>query len=315
MLNRRHLRVKVLQTLYSFHQSENKTLKVFEKSLLKSVDEVFEMYISVLSLFTEVADYASIDADERANKHLPEEDDLRANLKLQTNKFILALRKNPEYLENIMKYKISWSYDPEIVKAIFSQLKASEEYHAYLIEKDTSIQKDKDIIKYIFKKIILKLPVIEQVFEEKFINWPIDKEVLQALIAKTLKNFSSNDPKENKLAELFPNEVEDIEFIVDLLNKAIANDETYHLLIAQKTKNWDAERIAMMDILLMKLAITEFEHFSSIPLKVSINEYLEISKEFSTPKSNSFINGILDKILADLKSSDKIHKFGRGLLE
>jgi transcription antitermination protein NusB len=287
MLNRRHLRVKVLQTLYSFHQSENKTLKVFEKSLLKSVDEVFEMYISVLSLFTEVADYASIDADERANKHLPEEDDLRANLKLQTNKFILALRKNPEYLENIKKYKISWSYDPEIVKAIFSQLKGSEEYHAYLIEKDTSIQKDKDIIKYIFKKIILKLPVIEQVFEEKFINWPIDKEVLQALIAKTFKNFSSNDPKENKLAELFPNEVEDIEFIVDLLNKAIANDETYHLLIAQKTKNWDAERIAMMDILLMKLAITEFEHFSSI----------------------------LDKILADLKSSDKIHKFGRGLLE
>ena len=315
MLNRRHLRVKVLQTLYAYHQSENKAVNAFQKNLLKSVDEVYEMYIWVLSLFIEVADYASIDAEDRANKHLPGEDDLNANTKLQTNKFIVALRKNAEYQENVKKYKISWNFDPEVARSIFTELKNSEEYQLYLKQDDHSISKEKDIIKHIFKRIILKLPGVEQVFEEKFINWPTDKEVLQALIAKTFKNFSSEDPKENQLATLCPNWAEDRDFIVDLFIKSIANDEDSQELIAQKTKNWEAERIAMMDTLLMKLAITEFIHFSSIPVKVTINEYLEISKEFSTPKSNSFINGILDKILIDLKTAGKIHKFGRGLIE
>jgi N utilization substance protein B len=321
MLNRRHLRVKVLQALYAFHQSvreesvQKNGVKPFEKNLLKSVDEVYEMYIWVLSLLIMVADYVSIDAEERANKHLPSEGDLNASTKLQNNKFINVLRKNSEYLDKVKEYKISWSFDPEIVRYIFTELKNSPEYQAYLQQDDQSIQKEKDIIKYIFKKINLKLPAVEQVFEERFINWSVDKEVLQALVAKTFKNFSSEKPEENKLAQLCPNWKEDSEFIIDLFNKSIAHDEEYQELIAHKTKNWEAERIAMMDTLLMKMAITEFIHFSSIPVKVSINEYLEISKEFSTPKSNSFINGILDKILDDLKSTGKIHKFGRGLIE
>ena len=315
MLNRRHLRVKVLQTLYAYYQSQNKAVNVFEKSLLKSVDEVYEMYIWVLSLLIEVADYVSVNAEERANKHLPSEDDLNADIRLQNNKFIATLRKNQEYLENVKKYKISWDFDPEVAKNIFTELKTSEEYQAYLKQEDLTILKDKDIIKHIFKKIILKLPAVEQVFEEKFINWPTDKEVLQALIAKTFKNFSSENAKENKLAPLCPNWTEDREFIIDLFRRSIADNDENQESIAQKTKNWEAERIAMIDTLLMKMAITEFIHFSSIPVKVTINEYLEISKEFSTPKSNSFINGILDKILADLKLTGKIHKFGRGLIE
>jgi N utilization substance protein B len=315
MLNRRHLRVKVLQALYACHQSENSVPKVFEKNLLKSVDQVYEMYIWVLSLLIEVADHVSVDAEERANKYLPTEGDLNASTKLQKNKFINALRKNPEYSENVKKYKISWDFDPEIAKIILTELKSSPEYQGYLQQEDQSIQKEKDIIKYIFKKIILKLPAIEQIFEERFINWSVDKEVLQALIAKTFKNFSSEDPRENSLAQLCPNWEEDRNFIIDLFNKCLTHDKEYQELIAQKTKNWEAERIAMVDTLLMKMAITEFVHFSSIPVKVSINEYLEISKEFSTPKSNSFINGILDKILDDLKSTGKIHKFGRGLIE
>jgi N utilization substance protein B len=322
MLNRRHLRVKVLQALYGCHQTapdevlrEKSVLKAYEQKLLKSVDEVYEMYIWVLSLLIQVADYVPVDAEERANKHIPLEGDLNASTKLQNNKFINALRKNPEYSEKAKKYKVSWDFDPEITRIILTELKSSPEYQVYLQQDDQSIQKEKDIIKYIFKKIILKLPAIEQVFEEKFINWQVDKEVLQALIAKTFKNFTSEDPKENSLAQLCPNWEEDREFIIDLFNKCIAHDKEYQEFIAQKTKNWEAERIAMIDTLLMKMAITEFVHFSSIPLKVSINEYLEISKEFSTPKSNSFINGILDKILDDLKSTGKIHKFGRGLIE
>jgi N utilization substance protein B len=303
-----------LQALYAYHQSENKEVRVFEKSLLKSVDQVNEMYIWLLSLLIEVADYVPVDAEERAQKHLPSEHDLNASTKLHTNKFITGLRENPDYIDGVKKYKVSWNFDPEIARSIFMSLKAMPEYTAYLEQSDESIRAEKDIIKHIFKKLILKSPGIEQVFEEKFINWQVDKEVLQALVAKTFKNFSSENLKENKLAEVVANWGEDREFIIELFNKTVAYDSEFQELIAQKTKNWEAERIAMMDVLLMKMALTELVTFSSIPVKVTINEYIEISKEFSTPKSNTFINGILDKIYADLKSAGRIRKFGRGLI-
>jgi N utilization substance protein B len=303
-----------LQVLYSYQQSQVKEILPYEKALLQSVDKVYEMYIWLLSLLIEVADYSIIDAEERANKFLPSEEDLNASVKIQNNLFIASLKQNPEYLAGVKKYKISWDFDPEVRKSIFITLKASEEYKTFLGLTDHTIQKDKDIIKFIFKKLILKSPGIEQIFEEKFINWSVDKDVLQALVAKTFKNFSSVNPEENKLAEICPNWDEDKSFLIELLKKVISFEKEYQELIAQKTKNWDSERIALMDTLLMRMAITELIHFSTIPVKVTMNEYIEISKEFSTPKSNSFINGILDKILADLKSAGKLRKTGKGLL-
>ena len=315
MLNRRHLRVKALQVLYSYQQSEVKELLPFEKALLLSVDKVHEMYFWLLSLLIEVADYSIIDADERANKHLPSEADLNVNAKLHNNLFIYSLKQNKEYLAAIKKYKISWSFDPEISKSIFISLKNSPEFTSFNDLSVHTIQSDKDVIKYIFKKLILKSPGIEQIFEEKFINWPVDKEVLQALVAKTFKNFSSENPDENKLAQVCPNWDEDRPFMLDLFKKVVSFESEYQEIIGQKTKNWDSERIAVMDTLLMRMAITELVHFHLIPVKVTMNEYIEIAKEFSTPKSNSFINGILDKILAELKASGKLHKSGRGLME
>ena len=315
MLNRRHLRVKALQVLYSYQQSEVKEILPFEKALLLSVDKVHEMYFWLLSLLIEVADYSIIDAEERANKHLPSEADLNVNAKLHNNLFIYSLKQNKEYLAAIKKYKISWSFDPEISKSIFISLKNSPEFTSFNDLPVHTIQSDKDVIKYIFKKLILKSPGIEQIFEEKFINWPVDKEVLQALVAKTFKNFSSENPDENKLAQVCPNWDEDRPFMLDLFKKVVSFESEYQEIIGQKTKNWDSERIAVMDTLLMRMAITELVHFHLIPVKVTMNEYIEIAKEFSTPKSNSFINGILDKILAELKASGKLHKSGRGLME
>lgn len=315
MLNRRHLRVKAMQVLYSYQQSEVKEILPFEKALLLSVDKVHEMYFWLLSLLIEVADYSIIDADDRANKHLPSEADLNVNAKLHNNLFIYSLKQNKEYLAAIKKYKISWSFDPEISKSIFISLKNSPEFTSFNDLPVHTIQSDKDVIKYIFKKLILKSPGIEQIFEEKFINWPVDKEVLQALVAKTFKNFSSENPDENKLAQVCPNWDEDKPFMLDLFKKVVSFESEYQEIIGQKTKNWDSERIAVMDTLLMRMAITELVHFHLIPVKVTMNEYIEIAKEFSTPKSNSFINGILDKILAELKASGKLHKSGRGLME
>ena len=315
MLNRRHLRVKTLQVLYSYQQSESKEVKPFENALLQNVDKVFEMYVWLLSLLIEVAEYSVIDVEERANKHLPSEEDLNASDLLMSNLFIVALKQNPEYLAAVKKYKISWDFDPEIAKSIFATLKLSSEYKEFINIPEHTLRSDKDIIKFIFKKLILKSPGIEEVFEEKFINWPVDKEVLQALVAKTFKNFSSIKPVENHLAQMCPNWDEDRPFILDLFNKVIAFENEYQELISQKTKNWEAERIAVMDTLLMRMAIVELVHFPSVPIKVTMNEYIEIAKEFSTPKSNSFINGILDKILADLKEKGKVRKTGRGLIE
>ena len=293
MLNRRHLRVKVLQSLYAYHQTTGGDIKLHEKNLLQSIDKVYEMYIWMLSLISEVVNYAEIDAMERANKHLPTADDLNANVKILSNRFDLSLKKNKDFLAGVKKYKIAWDFEPELVK----------------------IQTDKDIIKFIFKKVILKSSLAEQVFEDMFIYWPVDKDVLQALIAKTFKNFAYDDPEQNKLAEVTGNWEEDREFIVNLFEDSIRYNKDYQELITGKTQNWEPDRIAMMDTLLMKMAIAEFVNFTSIPVKVTINEYLEISKEFSTPKSNSFINGILDKILFDLKAQNKVKKIGRGLIE
>jgi N utilization substance protein B len=314
MLNRRHLRIKILQSLYAYQMSENKDIRAHEKTLLQGVDKVYEMYIWMLSLIDEVVQYASVDAEERANKYLPNESDLKPNLKILENKFIQSLKRNTDYIAAVKKYKSYWDFDPELTKSLFVTLKNSPEYQAYYELTDDSIQASKDIIKFIFKKVILKSTLAEQVFEDRFINWPIDKDVLQAMIAKTFKNFSDENFAKNKLAD-FSNWVEDREFTTELFLQTLRNDSDYQELISNKTQNWDAERIALMDILLMKMAICEFMNFSSIPVKVTINEYLEISKEYSTPKSNLFINGILDKILYELKAGNKIRKFGRGLLE
>ena len=313
MLNRRHLRVKVMQTLYAYSLSEDKQVKDFEKALFTSVDEVNQMYIWTLNLLDEVAEYVLIDAEGRANKFLPTEKDKVYTTKLNNNTFIESLRQNRNYLECVKKYDVSWSFDPEIVRSIFSQLKESEEYLAYLKQEDRSIAAEKDIIKFIFKKIILKTPDIEQTLEARFINWPVDKEVLQAMIAKTFKNFSSENPTQNKLADLTPNWDEDSEFISDLLKLTIRHGNEYHEMISVKTKNWESDRIALVDDLLMRMAISELVNFSTIPVKVTINEYIELSKSFSTAKSNTFINGILDKILAELSEQGRIQKEGRGL--
>ncbi|MDM1049424.1 transcription antitermination factor NusB [Sphingobacterium hotanense] len=315
MLNRRHLRVKVMQVLYAYSLSEDKNLPDFEKSLLKNVEEVDEMYIWTLNLLDEVAEYVLIDVEGIANKWIPSvKDQTFSSTKLNSNTFIESLRQNREYLEKVKRYKVDWSYDPEIVRSIFAQLKESEAYLEYLEQEDRSISTEKDIIKYIFKKLILKSTDVEQAFEARFINWPVDREVLQAMIAKTFKNFSSEVPAKNQLAELTPSWIEDKDFILDLLKLTIKYAKEYQELISEKTKNWEADRIALIDNLLMRMAITELIHFPTIPVKVTINEYIELSKAFSTLKSSTFINGILDKILSDLTTQRRIKKEGRGLI-
>ncbi|MGY4384764.1 N utilization substance protein B [Pedobacter sp. UYP24] len=295
--------------------TDKRDLPSAKKALMLSIDNVYEMYIWMLSLLVEVTEYTGIDADERANKHLPTADDLNPNLKLLNNKFVLVLKTNPEFVSSIHKYRMNWMADPEFVRTIFNTLKVTPEYLAYLADEDNSLEESKNIIKFIFRKIILKSHNIIQAFEDKFISWSVDKEVMQGMVAKTFKNFTSENPASNKLTPISQDWVEDSKFVEDLFLYTLKNDKEYQAYIAERTKNWDSERIALMDTILMKMAICELLNFPSIPVKVTINEYLDLSKDYSTPKSNSFINGILDKIMGDLKRNNNIKKIGRGLIE
>ena len=315
MLNRRHLRIKALQNIYAWHMTEKKDTVSSQKLLMESIDSVYEMYIRMLALLVDVTEYTAVDAIERANKHLPTAEDLNPNQKLLHNKFIEVLKKNPEYSALVNKYQVNWHADPDLVKSIFIKLKETKEYVAYLAEEGETLESSKEIIKFIFRKVLLKNQNIIQAFEDKFINWPVDSEVMKGMIAKTLKNFTNEDPFKNKLTPISADWPEDSAFVKDLFVHTLKNDSKYQELIGERTKNWESERIALMDTILMKMAICEMMNFTSIPVKVTINEYLELSKDYSTPKSNSFINGILDKILNDLKRTNSIKKIGRGLIE
>lgn len=295
--------------------ADKKDIKGDLKTLMQSIDSVYEMYIWMLSLMVEVTEFTANDAAERANKYIKTAEDINPNMKLLHNKFSVLMQQNPEYVSAVKKYKVDWGFDPEIRKTVYNSLKASKEYADYLADPNESLESSKDIIKYIFRKIILKNQAIIQVFEEKFINWQVDHEVMKGMVAKTLKNFTSDDPFKNKLTEISADWVEDSKFVQDLFVHTLQNDAKYQEMIADRTKNWESERIALMDTILMKMAICELLNFPSIPVKVTINEYLELSKDYSTPKSNSFINGILDKILGDLKKNNTIKKIGRGLIE
>jgi transcription antitermination protein NusB len=315
MLNRRHLRIKGLQTIYAYHQAEVRDLRAFEKNLLSDIQKVQEYYIYLLLLIVELASFEEEDAKERKTKHLPSKEDMDSKALLSDNLFIKLLKDHEQFNQMVKKYKLNWAGETVLLREIYNKLKSIQEYKDQADLKEKNYKSDQDFILFIYKNVIFQFPLLEQHLEEKNINWSVDENIVESMVLKTIKNFKDTDISENKLVPLTANWEDDSHFILELFQKTVLNDKQYGEYIADKTKNWDVERIALIDTILMKMAITEMIHFSSIPVKVSMNEYIDISKEFSTPKSKIFINGILDKILVDLKKNDLINKTGRGLIE
>lgn len=315
MLNRRHLRIKAFQTIYAFQQAEVKDRKQFEKILLESVLSVHHAYIKSLQLLIELSDFEEMDVTERSAKFLPTADDLSAKAALQNNQFIALLKTDAGFNALIKKYKISWNGEDVLMRELYNKLKADEQYKKYAMSENNSLDDDRECLLHLYKTIIIPDPLLEQYFEENFINWPVDKQSVDGMVLKSIRAFKANAMDKVDILPITANWQEDEEFVLNLFNKTLLYAEEYGKLIADKTQNWEVDRIALVDVILMKMAIAELVHFKSIPTKVSMNEYIDISKEFSTPKSKSFINGILDKILADLKAGGQIQKIGRGLME
>lgn len=315
MLNRRHLRIKVLQTLYAFTQSNNSNLVAGEKELLHGVDKMYDLYIYYLTMFDSFTHFAELKMEEAKRKRFAKEEDLNPNLKFINNRFIALLKENYAIKNASIATKINWSGDVEqdVLKKLYNSLTQNEIYIDYMDSEEQSFEEDKNFIVKLFRKEICNFELLLHFFEEKSIYWQDDIDLVCSMVIKTLKMFKSPEDVDKEILPLYKDDEED--FIKELFRKGLKNLEENYTIIAEQTKNWESDRIALMDRLLMNLAITEAQAFPYIPTNVTLNEYIEISKFYSTPKSNSFINGVLDKIFTAMQKDGSIKKIGRGLIK
>lgn len=313
MISRRVIRTKVLQVLYAYYTSTEKSLTSTEKELFFCIGKSYDLYHYLMALVLEIADYAEQKIELRRNKHQPTHEDLHPNTKFISNQVLGQLRGNRQLNAYINQKKLSWANHPELIKDLYQFLIESDFYQEYMADSNRSFLDDRKFIDKVFTNIILVTEDLYEVLEEQSIYWNDDVEFTVTMISKTIKKFHPHTDSDQRLLPLFKDE-DDREFARDLLRRTIINHDELRALIKEHSSNWDLERIAFMDILIMQLAITEFLYFPSIPTKVSLNEYIELSKYYSTEKSRNFINGILDKTLKDLKKSEKINKAGRGLI-
>ncbi len=314
MLNRRILRVKVMQALYAFFQSPNTDMVKAQKGLMLSIERVYELYLYYLILPVALAEVAEVQMEEAKNKVLPNPEDLNPNRKFVDSYVIEALRNNQALNLQLSKYKVSWSSETDFLRKLWKKVKQSDLYRDFLLAEDNAADHRKFIERF-FKQFILDNEDIYSSFQEKSIYWDFeDSDYTLNMVIRYIGKIKAVD-RYKALPNIYKEPEEDLNFVKSLFVKIIANNEALSKKIDEKTKNWEMDRIAVLDVLLMKMAVIEFTEFSSIPVKVSMNEYIELSKFFSSPKSSLFINGVLDKILADLQSENKVKKTGRGLLQ
>jgi transcription antitermination protein NusB len=312
MLNRRHLRVKVLQSLYAFIQSGNDDLAVGEKEMLFGIEKIYDLYLYQFSLLGELRNQALRAMDENRSKRLPSPHDLNPNTRFVDNQCLRMIADSGS-LENLCsKRKIIWNNDLDLVRKLLAHIQQQKYYQKYMEMPVSSLDDDVEFVVKLIKKDLLHFELLHHFYEEKSIYWLDDWELVNKMLIKTLKNITEKDTAGIELLDLFK-ENEDREFARDLFKRTLLNQEDLDKIIAAKTQNWDIDRIALMDIIIMKMAITEILKFPQVPVKVSLNEYIELSKMYSTPKSKVFINGILDKLVEEFVSENKINKIVKGI--
>lgn len=314
MLNRRHIRIKVMQTLYAFKGTESDDIKKDEKFLLQSLESMYDLHLVILSLMVEVQKRAEDYLQKTQNKFLATKEEKNPNAKFINNEVLKLLRDNEVLAEEIEKRKLNvWYLDFEYVDIIFKAITESDLYKDYMKTKTSDFHEDKLFVIDMFSEIIAPNDKLYEYFEDKKLTWLDDLPIVNTGILKLLKKIKPS-PKSNFFTPSLYKDLDDRDFAIELFKKTFLNRTALNNEIAERTTNWDSERIANLDAVLLQMAICEFQKFPSIPVKVTINEYLEIAKEYSTPKSSFFINGILDKIVKEYTSQGKLNKIGRGLM-
>ncbi len=312
MINRRHIRVKVMQSVYAMLQSHNDDIIREEKFLKHSILKMYDLYVLNLQLLVEVQKHAAKKIALSKKKILATKEDLKPNTKFLDNKIINAISESigvEGYIE--LNNLTNWELDSEYVKIIFDELQKSDLYKNYLDTVEDSFKVDKAFVIDFFKEIIAPNDKLGEYFEDTMISWTDDIPFVNTWVVKTLSKQKENNTF--ILGNLYKDR-DDEDFVSRLFKKTVLKHKAFEEIITEKTPNWETERIADIDMILLKMSLAEFMHFPSIPTRVTINEYIEVSKDYSTEKSSYFINGVLDKISKDFVESKKIVKIGRGLL-
>lgn len=314
MLNRRHLRIKVLQTLYAFYQEGEGDAGKAEKALFFSIDKMEEMYIYLLTLIVEMQGAAIDRIEAGKNKQLPSKEDLHPNTKFVTNRPLRILANSKALRKKAEDLGVTWSDNRDLVKKEFKMLIETEDYKEYMESEERGFAHDRDFLLRFFKRHMINFELLHDYFEEKSVFWNDDLDLISSMTIKTIKTIKENDD-DVELLPLWKGDDDEEDFVKTLYRRSLSLAEENESIISEYTKNWEIERIALMDTILMKMAMAEVRSFPSIPAKVSMNEYIELSKYYSTPKSNGFINGVLDQSFAKLKEDGLVEKTGRGLIE
>ncbi len=315
LLNRRHLRIKIMQNLYAHYTEGSGEAGKSEKALFFSIEKMHEMYLYLLTLIVEMQGAAIERIEAGRNKQLPTHEDLHPNTKFVTNRIIRKLVNSKNLKKTIEKTGVSWADQRDLVKKIFKELITSDDYKEYMESEERGFDHDREYLLRFFKRHLINMELLHEFFEEKSIFWNDDLDLVSSMTIKTLKLIKDEDDDVELLDLWNQEDTEEYDFTVLLFRKTLAFGEESDQMISEAAKNWELDRIAVMDMVLMKMALAEARVFESIPLKVTLNEYIELSKYYSTPKSNGFINGVLDQLFERLKETGQIKKVGRGLMQ
>lgn len=313
MLTRRHIRVKVLQSLYAFYQSDEQDLVKQEKFLQFSITQIQDLHALMLHILVALRNHADQYQEKSRKKILATQEEKNPSRNFVENKAIACIESNTVLSEFLKNRKLTnWEDDDEYVSLLFKELRDIAWYQAYLAMEDPSFKDDRDILVKIYKEVIAPNDKLYEYLEDKRLTWLDDFPLVNTAVVRSLGKLSEKKSKNLFQSDVFRDE-DDRQFSLDLLRKVVLNDDKLSEQIDGKTPNWDRERIADLDLIILKMGIAEFNYFPSIPVRVTINEYLEIAKEYSTPKSSIFINGILDNVVKEYKADGKLNKIGRGL--
>lgn len=307
MINRVLIRLKIVQIVYAYYQNGGKNLDTAEKELFFSLSKAYDLYNYLLLLMVEVTKQANKRLNAAKNKLVPTKEELFPNTKFVENRFIAQLEVNKQLLEFSNNQKKTWENEADFVKTLCDKILESDIYKEYMASETSSYEEDRELWRKLYKNIIFNNIELDQVLEDQSLYWNDDKEIVDTFVLKTVKRFDEKNGAKQELLPDFKDE-EDQDFARRLFRRTILNADYYRHLISENTKNWDLDRVAFMDVVIMQIALAEILSFPNIPVSVSLNEYVEIAKLYSTPKSGGFINGTLDGIVNSLKKENKLTK-------
>ena len=305
MVNRILIRIKVVQIVYSYLVNKDKSIDTSEKELFFSLEKAYELYHRLLLLMIELTDAQNKRIENARFIYTATAADKNPDTRLINNRFIAQLRENKMLKEYVDRQSVSWVNEPDFIRILLDRLLASDLYKTYLTSEEDSYAVDQDFWKKAFKHIIVENEDLSEILEAQSLYWNDDLETISTFVLKTIKRFDQSKGAEQELLPMFKDD-EDAEFAKMLFRKTLMNVDVNKALIDQHTKNWEIDRVAFMDIVIMLVAIAEIKSFPTIPVKVTLNEYIEIAKAYSTIKSGHFINGILDAIASQLKKDGSL---------